>query len=330
MTEMMIGAPRWEHRLLDLAHQGLAEFQSPVAPINRADRFLEEAYRLSEAITAEHSRSFHFASRFLPGEQRRAIRALYAFCRITDDIVDQPGANAAGELEAWRSQTLGAGERVDHPVALAWRDARQRFGVPDAYAHQLIDGVGRDLQAERYLDFESLAHYCYGVASTVGLMSMHIVGFHDLEAHRYALKLGVALQLTNILRDVGEDLQAGRLYLPLEELARHGISEQDLVDRSVNAGSASWRRFMQHQIARARRLYQEAWPGIGLLHAEGRFAVMAAAELYGGILREIEANEYDVFTRRAHLGVGQKLARLPSIWLRARFGATRALRRAGL
>lgn len=307
--------PRWERRLLHLARQGIVEVRSPREPVAANQRDLERAYARSERITAEHSRSFYFASRFLPGDKRRAIRALYAFCRVTDDIVDQPGEDPAADLQTWRRRSLRATGDPSNPVALAWQDARRRFGIPEVYAEQLIAGVGRDLQATEYDDFESLAQYCYGVASTVGLMSMHIIGFSHPEAHRYAVKLGVALQLTNILRDVGEDLRAGRLYLPKRELAMFGISQADL--RAGRTGSR-WRSFMRYQIERARQLYQEALPGIGLLHRDGRLSVLAAAELYGGILRAIEANRYDVFSRRAHLSAGRKLLHFPSIWLRAR------------
>lgn len=311
----MIEIPRWERRLLDLARLGMTESRSPHAVDAASDRGLAEAYQLCDRITAEHSQSFHFASRFLPPDKRRAIRALYAFCRISDDLVDEPSLDAAAALQAWRRRSVYAHGASPDRVALAWQDARTRFGIPLVYAEQLIDGVGRDLQPTHYDDFESLAQYCYGVASTVGLMSMHIIGFDSQQAHRYAVKLGVALQLTNILRDVGEDLQAGRLYLPQGELDRFGIRDADLLAGRVDT---RWRRFMGYQIERARRLYQEALPGIGLLHRDGRFSVLAAAELYGGILSAIEANDYDVFTRRAQLSSSQKLLRLPLIWLRAR------------
>ena len=144
---------------------------------------------------------------------------------------------------------------------------------------------------------------------------MYIIGFSGVEAIPFALKLGVALQLTNILRDVGEDWRAGRLYLPQEDLGRFGLSEGD-----IEAGTVDdrWRAFMRFQIARTRQLYEEAWPGIALLHADGRFAIGAAAELYRAILSDIEANDYDVFSRRAHITAWGKLKRLPAIWWRSK------------
>jgi len=146
-------------------------------------------------------------------------------------------------------------------------------------------------------------------------MAMHIIGFEGPHAVPYAVKLGVALQLTNILRDVGEDWRAGRLYLPSDELAQFGLGEEDVAAGQVDD---RWRAFMRFQIGRARRLYAEAMPGIRLLAADGRFAIAAAAELYRAILDDIEAHDYNVFARRAHIGALGKLRRLPGIWWRSR------------
>jgi phytoene synthase len=315
---MIAEIPSWERRLLDLAREGTYRVHEAPDPALNATDTLAEGYRRAEAITRDHSHSFHFASRFLPDNKRRGIRALYAFCRITDDIVDEPGGDSSASLAEWRSRTLASEIDLSDPVELAWEDTRHQFQIPQTYVAQLIDGVGRDLQQTRYESFESLSEYCYGVASTVGLMSMHIIGFQQPEALRYAVKMGVALQLTNILRDVGEDFQLGRVYLPKDELRRFDLDEADLESGRI---SDRWREFMRFQIARARRLYREALPGIALLHRDGRFAVTAAAELYGGILGEIENNDYDVFDQRAHLSTRQKLLGLPSIWLRSRLAA---------
>jgi phytoene synthase len=156
-----------------------------------------------------------------------------------------------------------------------------------------------------------LAAYAYGVASTVGLMSMHIIGFAGVEAIPYAVKLGVALQMTNILRDVGEDWRAGRVYLPQEELAAFGLSEADLAAGRV---TARWRAMMRYQIERNRQLYAEAWPGIALLDGDGRFAIGAAAGLYRAILDDIITRDYDVFNQRAYVRGPAKLGLLPGLW----------------
>ncbi len=311
----------WERPLLSLAYEAGQAYGPLPSPKIRDKKELDLAYDFCEAVTAVNSRSFFTASRLLPREKRRSVRALYAFCRKSDDIVDKPPGGKGDDdavreaLAAWRARSLKQTADGRDPVALAWSDARSQFGIPPRYAEQLIQGVARDITDKRYNTFADLTSYCYGVAATVGLMSMHIIGFSGAEAIPYALKLGVALQLTNILRDVGEDWEDGRLYLPLEDLRKFGLDEKD-----IDAGLVDdrWRAFMRFQIGRTRQLYEEAWPGIGLLNADGRFAIGAAAELYRAILANIERNDYDVFNRRARVNAWGKLRRLPSIWWRSR------------
>lgn len=304
----------WEQSLHSLAHEALNSVV-PSLPAIGDDKLLERAYEHCEAITAEHSRSFSMASALLPVPKRRAARALYAFCRVSDDIIDESEGDPSLALAVWRSHALGQHPPKDDLVALAWADARARFHIPWRYAEQLLDGVARDLEQQRYYTFDELAAYSYGVASTVGLMSMHIIGFSGAEAIPYAVRLGVALQLTNILRDVAEDWENGRVYLPAEELAAFGLSEEDLAAGVV---TPRWRDFMRFQIARNRRLYEEAWPGIGALNPDGRMAIAAAAGLYRAILDDIEAHDYDVFSRRAHVPTGRKLRLLPGLWWQTR------------
>jgi phytoene synthase len=302
----------WEQPLLMLAREAVQSMTAHAGVALPCDRsLLERAYAQCEAITAHHSRSFFLASKFLSTDKRRAMRALYAFCRVTDDIVDCDGCDAENELARWRHQSLAPNPPLANQVAVAWADARTRYRIPVRYAEQLIDGVARDLKQPRYQTFDDLAAYAYGVASTVGLMSMHVIGFSGPEAIRYAIKLGVALQLTNILRDVAEDWRAGRVYLPADELAAFDLSEADIAAGRVEN---RWRGFMHFQIERNRRLYAEAWPGIALLNRDGRFAVAAAAGLYRAILDDIEAHDYDTFTRRAHVSGPRKLSLLPNIW----------------
>ncbi|MCD6519240.1 MAG: phytoene/squalene synthase family protein [Anaerolineae bacterium] len=222
-----------------------------------------------------------------------------------------PSKRPRDQLENWRKIVRSFSPPHGDPVALAWVDTMLRYRIPVGYAEQLIDGVAQDLRISSYRTFEELAAYCYGVASTVGLMPMHIIGFSGEEAIPYAVKLGVALQLTNILRDVGEDWRMGRLYLPREELAAYGLCERDVAEGRADQ---RWRRFMRFQIARNRQLYREAWPGIAFLHPEERFAIAAAAKLYMAILDDIEAHGGDVFHRRAHLSAWGKFRRLPGIW----------------
>jgi phytoene synthase len=322
MTVHPISQHPWEATLLSWAQHA----QATAIPAHhvQADRAaLDAAYRCCAQITRAASKTFYLASGLLPYEKRRAARALYAFCRVTDNIVDESESSDPTEtralLERWRRLTLDphpviGGGGIWSVVALAWSDARCRFGVPTGYAEQLIDGVARDLDKKRYATFDELAAYSYGVASTVGLMAMHIIGYAGEHALSNAVKLGVALQMTNILRDVGSDWQAGRLYLPQDELAAFDLTEADIAAGRVDG---RWRAFMRFQIDRNRQLYADAMPGIALLNAEGRFAIAAAAELYRAILDDIERHDYDVFSRRAHIGMIGKLRRLPGIWWRS-------------
>jgi len=308
----------WEHRLKALAGESVHPAAEPTSPYWVPDLRLAGAYEHSAAITERHSRSFYLASSLLPGSKRHAIRALYAFCRTVDDIVDAPsGAAREASLEEWRHISQAALAPDGNPIAAAWTDAMRRYHIPRRYALQLIEGVARDLMEARYETFDDLSTYCYGVASTVGLMAMHVVGFRSNDAVPYAIKLGVALQMTNILRDVGEDLRSGRVYLPQSELRVYGIRPEELAAGRV---TERWRDFMRFQIDRARRLYAEAWPGIRLLHPDGQMAIAAAAALYRRILAVIERNDYDVFTRRASVGAFEKMVLLPPLFVRVRFG----------
>ena len=310
---MTVQIRTWENSLLSLAQEAW-QSRSAISATVGDKALLEQAYAHSEAITAIHSKSFYLASRLLPADKRRAARALYAFCRTADDLVDNPGGNPQAALDSWRHSAFSAHPPAHDLVAVAWADTRARYKIPQGYGEQLLAGVSRDLVQTRYQTFDDLVTYAYGVASTVGLMSMHIIGFSNADAVAYAIKLGVALQITNILRDVAEDWQRGRVYLPQEELAFFGLTEDDLDKGRVDN---RWRRFMRFQIERNRQLYQEAWPGIALLNKDGRFAIAAAAELYQAILDDIEAHDYDVFSRRAHVSKWGKLRMLPGIWWRS-------------
>ncbi len=235
---MTLHSAPWERRLLDWAYQGLRNPVAQECPLIEATA-LARAYAACDAITREHSRTFYLASGLLPLAKRRAARALYAFCRISDDLVDRAEGDALASLEAWRRQISGQEPPGDNAVVLAWCDTQVRYEIPVLYADQLLDGVQQDLRQQRYDTFAELTAYCYGVASTVRLMAMHIIGFAGPEAVPYAVRLGVALQLTNILRDVGEDWRAGRLYLPQQELADFDLTEADVAAGCVdNAGSA--------------------------------------------------------------------------------------------
>jgi 15-cis-phytoene synthase len=311
----------WERPLIEKAYEALNTQITPgVLPIFDKNE-LNRAYWFCKNLTYHHSRTFFLASALLPGEKRRAMHALYAFCRTADELVDNPGPDPQAALAEMRLEAglddgnASPSNRVTNPILTAWTDARRRFNIPPGLARQLLVGVSYDLQPARIQTFEELASYAYGVASTVGLMSMHITGFSGRQALPYAIRLGVALQLTNILRDVGEDFRSGRVYLPAEELESFGISYDDLSEGIIDE---RWRRFMRFQICRNRKLYEKSLPGIRMLDPDGWLAVAAAANFYAAILDDIEAHDYDVFTRRAHLSAGEKLRRLPALWGKVR------------
>ncbi|GAB4197418.1 MAG: phytoene/squalene synthase family protein [Roseiflexaceae bacterium] len=275
---------------------------------------LAEAYEICVGITRLHSASFFLSSQLLPLEKRRAVRAFYAFCRTSDDLVDHPKERAEQALARWVHRSRDPVPPPHDPVLLAWGDTAQRYQVPQELINELLAGVAMDLNVKRYASFDDLWLYCYRVASVVGLISMHIIG-DVAQARPYAVNLGVALQLTNILRDVGEDAARGRIYLPLEDLARFGLSEADILN---GRRDDRFRALMQFQIERADALYEQSWPGIALLARDSQLGVATATEVYRGILAKIVANDYDVFTRRAHLSFSDKLLLLPRIWQRLR------------
>jgi phytoene synthase len=270
-------------------------------------------------LTRRHARTFSLASIFLPPLKRRAAFALYAICRTADDIVDQTPipAHATGARD--RLDVLR--RRLDDALAgapddallreVAWAVAR--FDVPAAALHALLDGVARDCTPPRHESWSQLEEYCHGVASTVGEMCTHVFGVPGgpaalAAALGHARVLGVAMQLTNILRDVGEDARRGRCYLPDDELSAFGLSaERILHDRAVSE-DPGWRALMRFEVARARALYASAAPGIDLLAPDSRRCATACAIGYATILTRIESQGYDTIRVRA----------MPSAWQRAR------------
>ena len=275
---------------------------------------LGDAYTICDQITKTHSRSFFMSSQFLPAEKRRAIRALYALCRTTDDMVDQAGGDPERLLARWVALVQAPAPPKNDPVLLAWADTARHYEVPQTLVNELLAGVAMDLTVSRYATFDDLWLYCYRVASVVGLLSMHIVGYRQ-GAQPYAVSLGVALQITNILRDVGEDAVRGRIYLPQEDLARFDLCDDDILN---GRRDERFRALMRFEIERSHTLYEESWPGMALLSQDSRFAIGAAAQVYRGILGKIIANDFDVFTRRAHLSLGEKLWVLPDVRRRLR------------
>jgi 15-cis-phytoene synthase len=313
---MAMGTLNWEDHLLSMVHE-VEDVPGDSEPhLLNEQLCLDDAYAYCQKLTQVNSRTFYLASSLLPKIQQRGVWALYSFCRVCDDLVDRSQApDPESELQNWSNRTINAKPDGDDCVALAWADTRHRFEIPWRYARQLIRGVALDFSTVRYETFDNLAIYCYGVACTVGLMSMHIIGYSGPQAIPYALRMGVALQLTNILRDVGEDYRAGRIYLPRQELDAFGVSEDVIAAGIV---TPQWREFMRLQIDRGRPPYDQGIPGIAYLDPSGRFAIAAAARLYQGILKKVEDNDYDVFHRRAAVSSIGKISMLPAIWWQAK------------
>jgi len=291
---------------------------------------VDEAYELCRQITAEYAKTFYLGTLLMPKEKSKAIWAIYAWCRLTDELVDGEKAKYTTKetLEEWEQQleSIFAGYPLsDTDVALV--DTIQSYPMGIQPFRDMIAGQRMDLSQSRYQTFEDLETYCYRVAGTVGLMSNAVLGIGaDVNGVPWekdkpiyvpteeAIALGLAMQLTNILRDVGEDMQRDRIYLPLDDLHAFGYTEADLIAGVIDD---RWKAMMKFQIKRAREYYKQAESGIRYLIRDSRLPVWASLMLYQGILSEIEANNYDVFNKRAFVAKRKKTLSLPIAWLRA-------------
>jgi len=275
-------------------------------------------------LTRKSRSNFFYAFLCLPRLQREAIYAVYAFCRIVDDAVDlgQDREEQRRELTRWREEIArvyrGAPE---HPAAQRLQQAIRTFPIPRSVLEEIIAGVEMDLDHARYETFEALYPYCYRVASAVGLACIEIFGYRDPRARDYAIDLGIALQLTNILRDVQADARAGRVYLPQEDLRRFGVTAEDLA-----AGHYTPRfvELMTCEAARARQYYERAWAALPDADARSLFAAEIMGRTYFALLRALEARRFRVFGKRVSLPAHRKLAIALSCWIRARWGRPRA------
>jgi phytoene synthase len=298
----------------------------PVSPLAS----LEDSYELCRQITAKYSKTFYLGTLLMPEAKRRAIWAIYVWCRRTDELVDGPAAALTSDetLDHWEQnlESIFAGHPLEDPdVALV--DTLEKFPIDIQPFRDMIAGQRMDLYRNRYATFEELELYCYRVAGTVGLMSADVMGIdrriagapwtrqQDLPNPREeAVALGIANQLTNILRDVGEDARRGRIYLPQEDLKLFNYSEEDLF---AGVNNEQWKQLMQFQIQRARKFYAEAEQGIRQLSKDARFPVWSALMLYRNILTVIEENQYDVFTQRAYVPGWRKFLCLPLSYMYA-------------
>ncbi|MGO9256603.1 MAG: phytoene/squalene synthase family protein [Bryobacteraceae bacterium] len=267
-------------------------------------RAVEESYAYCKRVARTRAKNFYYSFLLLSAQQRKAMCAIYAFMRHSDDLSDEPGATRAA-LEGWRSEMEAAleGRFSGHPVWPAFHHTVRRFGIPHQYFREMIDGVVSDLDRRRFETFAELYRYCYQVASVVGLTAIHIFGFDTPSALPLAERCGVAFQLTNILRDIREDAESGRLYLPGEDLRRFGVTEEDL---RAGHRTEAFVEMMRFEAARARAYYHDSAPLLDLIHPRSRPSLVALISIYARLLERIEQTNYDVFTRRVRLSAIEK------------------------
>ncbi|MGC9513325.1 MAG: phytoene/squalene synthase family protein [Fidelibacterota bacterium] len=262
-------------------------------------------------ITALYARSFYFASRFFPKHKRQATYALYGFARYTDNLVDNPRDRDREELQReldhlrWEIETAYRRKESEHPALKPFIQTAISFSIPIEYPLDLIKGVSMDISHSRYTHFEDLYVYCYRVAGTIGLMMTYIIGFSHRDAFEYAEKLGVAMQLTNILRDIREDKNRGKIYIPMSELERYDVAEEDIFQERF---SPAMRSMLKATADNAHRYYEESASGIRYLDTDSRFAIHAASRIYRGILEEFRANDYNPFKGRVSVSFNRKMA----------------------
>jgi len=267
-------------------------------------------------MTKKYATTFYMASLLLPKEKRYASYAVYAICRISDEIVDSAGSRDRQEQLNRIKQNIASaygGAEPDNTLLLAFRDSVMKYGIPKDYFDEILSGMEMDLKKTRYADFKETYEYCYKVAGVVGLIMLKIFGTQEKQARKYAVDLGIALQITNILRDIKEDWARGRFYLPQDELIKYKVSENDI---ALGRVSENFKTFMKLEIGRAREYYAVADIGIKLIDNKGsRIVASGIRRMYSGILDEIEKNNYDVFSTRAHVNNLRKAAGLAKIIL---------------
>ncbi len=275
---------------------------------------LRAAYAAAESYVRHHESMFYTVSRFLPPDRRSAMRVAFAFFRLADNQVDR-GHVSLAEFQFWRQRALRPAAEQTDPILAAWADVRDRYAIEPRYVSDLLDGIEMDAAPRRYATLNDLRGYCYHVAGTVGLLSLKLLhlapGVTFEQAAPHAVELCTALQLINIIRDVGEDLDSGRIYLPLDELTAHGLTYSEIEARVHNE---RFQALMGHLAAVARRHYDAAWPKLALLSRTGRFVAGAGAVYYRALLDEMERGGFDVFHRRLRFSTARKLWIVFSRW----------------
>jgi phytoene synthase len=292
------------------------------------DPALRASYAECKRLNSLHGKTYYLATLLLPPAKRPFVHALYGFARYADEIVDDLASTLSPQekadvLRTWSSGVLAdlsAGKSND-AVGAALVDTVSRFNIPHQHFVDFLHSMEMDLTVSTYTNYEALSEYVYGSAAVIGLEMVPILGALSEDAYESAKKLGIAFQLANFIRDVGEDLDRGRIYLPLDELAAHGVTEEMLYMRVLTPEIIAALKF---QIARVRQLQAEAAPGIDLLHATSRPCIRAASELYCGIVDEVEDIGYDIFNKRAKTSTARRIRVAGKAYLQA-LSARRAL-----
>ncbi|MEE8466173.1 MAG: presqualene diphosphate synthase HpnD [Dehalococcoidia bacterium] len=287
---------------------------------------LESAYEACRIITRREAKNFYYAFLTLPTAKRRAIYAAYAFCRHCDDSVDEETSTdakltALADLHSNLAATYSG--NASSPVFLALADVAQRYEIPQDYFQEIILGVESDLVKNRFENFDELREYCYRVASVVGLICLQIFGYENDDAKEYAVDLGLAMQLTNIIRDVREDLEMGRVYLPQDEMARFGYSEEDLKNGVRNQAFLD---LMQFQSQRAREYFDRGFKLLPYLSRRSRACPAVMGALYSKVLDRIAASDYDVLESRVSLSKAEKIRITAQTWLGSMLPVSSTLR----
>lgn len=292
---------------------------TPSAPAAVEDR-VAASYAHCRRIARTHARNFYYSFAVLPPEKRSAMCAVYAFMRRCDDLSDEAASPEAkrAALGVWRSamERAFAGDCGDDAILPAFQDTVRRFQIPPRFFHELLDGAEMDLACTRYPSFEDLYRYCYRVASTVGFVCIHIWGFAGGDAaYEPAEACGIAFQLTNILRDLKEDGLRGRIYLPQEDLARFGYSEEDLLG---GVRRPEFLALLEYEAQRAREYYERALPLIPMLHPDGRATFIVMYRIYRELLEHVASLGYGVLDHRARVSTARKVGILATAWLESR------------
>jgi phytoene synthase len=272
---------------------------------------LDAAYRHCAAVAARNGKSYHLATRLLTPDRRPAVHALYAAARTADDLVDLPGDDPEGDLATWSAAVLTELQEgwSDDPVRLALVHTFRRYDIPVVHLVDFLAAMTSDLEVTGYANLDALDRYMWGSAAVIGLQVLPVLGTAPgvprAEAEPYAIALGEAFQLTNFLRDVAEDADRGRVYLPRDLMAAHGVTREQLAEKRHDARFAA---LMREMVDVVRRRYDDAAPGTPMLAPESRDCVRAATQLYGGILTEIEKADYRVLDRRVRVSGPRRLA----------------------